>query len=169
MSMFMVLGILGRLLHHRSVQEDRTDHTNLLHRSFTGSGLTKHLKSRFSWFLELLGDSFITEVSRRTTRTIRIYRSFTGSGLTKHQKSQFSWCLELLEGYFITEVSRRTAQTIRIYSVEVSPDLVLLNIRKVEFHVFWVYWKVTSSQKCPGGPHGPYESVPSKFHRIWSY
>jgi hypothetical protein len=43
-------------------------------------------------------------------------------------------------------VSRRTAQTIRIFSLEVSPNLVLLNIRKVDFHNFWNYWKVTSSQ-----------------------
>ena len=43
-------------------------------------------------------------------------------------------------------MSRRTARTIRFFSLEVSQNLVLLNIRKVEFHDFWNYWKATSSQ-----------------------
>ena len=43
-------------------------------------------------------------------------------------------------------MSKRTGRTIRIFSLEVSPNLVLLNIRKVDFHDFWNYWKVTSSQ-----------------------
>ena len=106
-------GFIGKQLHHRSVQEDRTDHTNLFR------------------------------------------RSFTGSGLTEHQKCQCSWFWEFLEGYFITEVSKRTARTPRICSIEVSPDLVLLNIRKVGFHDFQSYWEIASSQKCPGGPRGP--------------
>ena len=43
-------------------------------------------------------------------------------------------------------VSGRTARTIRIFSLEVSPDLVLLNIRKLDFHDFRYFLKVTSSQ-----------------------
>ena len=43
-------------------------------------------------------------------------------------------------------MSGRSARTIRIFSVEVSPDLVLLDVRKVDFHDFGNYWKVTSSQ-----------------------
>ena len=39
----------------------------------------------------------------------------------------------------------RRARTRRNFSLEVSPDLVLLNIRNVDFHD-WNYWKVTSSQ-----------------------
>jgi len=35
---------------------------------------------------------------------------------------------------------------IRVSSLKVSPNLVLLNIRKVDVHDFWNYWKVTSSQ-----------------------
>ena len=46
-------------------------------------------------------------------------------------------------------MSKRTARTIRIFSLEVSPNLVLLNIRKVDFHDFGNYWKVTSSQNGP--------------------
>ena len=34
----------------------------------------------------------------------------------------------------------------RNFSLEVSPDLVLLNIREVDFHDFGNYWEVTSSQ-----------------------
>ena len=45
-------------------------------------------------------------------------------------------------------MSRRTARTIRNFSLEVSPNLVLLDIRKVDFHDFVNYWKVTSSQRC---------------------
>ena len=57
-------------------------------------------------------------------------------------------------------MSRRTARTIRIFSVEVSPDLVLLNIRKLDFHDFCNFLKVTPSQNTfkwapNGGPKGP--------------
>ena len=57
-------------------------------------------------------------------------------------------------------MSRRTARTIRIFSLEVSPDLVLLNIRKLDFHDFRYFLKVTSSQNtfklAPNeGPKGP--------------
>ena len=41
---------------------------------------------------------------------------------------------------------RRTARTTRIFSLEVSLNLVLLNIRKVDFHDFGNYWNVSSSQ-----------------------
>ena len=43
-------------------------------------------------------------------------------------------------------MSRRTARTIRIFSLEVSLDLVLLDIRKSTFQHLTVNWKVTSSQ-----------------------
>ena len=57
-------------------------------------------------------------------------------------------------------MSRRTAQTIRIFSLEVSPDLVLQNIRKLDFRDFRHFLKVTSSQNTfkwapNGGPKGP--------------
>ena len=57
-------------------------------------------------------------------------------------------------------MSRRTARTIRNFSLEVSPDLVLLNIRKLDFHDFHHFLKVTSSQNTfklapNGGPKGP--------------
>ena len=61
-------------------------------------------------------------------------------------------------------MSKRTTHTIRIFSLEVSPNLVLLDVRKVDFHDVWNYWEVTSSQKCPRGPHRPYEVFPWKFH-----
>ena len=43
-------------------------------------------------------------------------------------------------------MSGRSARTIRNFSLKISPDLVLLNIRKVDYHDFGNYWKVTSSQ-----------------------
>ena len=43
-------------------------------------------------------------------------------------------------------VSGRTARTIRNFSLEVSPDLVLLDMGNVDFHDFWKYWKIASSQ-----------------------
>ena len=42
-------------------------------------------------------------------------------------------------------MSGRSARTIRNFSLEVSPDLVLLDMGKVDFHDFWKYWKLTSS------------------------
>ena len=42
-------------------------------------------------------------------------------------------------------MSGRTAQTIRNFSLEVSTDLVLLDIRKSTFQHLTVNWKVTSS------------------------
>ena len=42
-------------------------------------------------------------------------------------------------------MSGRSARTIRNFSVEVSPDLVLLDMGKVDFHDFGKYWKLTSS------------------------
>ena len=57
-------------------------------------------------------------------------------------------------------MSGRTARTIRIISLEVSPDLVLLNIRKLDFHDFRHFLEVASSQNTfkwapKGGPKGP--------------
>ena len=57
-------------------------------------------------------------------------------------------------------MSGRTARTIRIFSLEVSPDPVLLNIRKLDFHDFRHFLKVASSQNTfkwapNGGPKGP--------------
>ena len=57
-------------------------------------------------------------------------------------------------------MSGRTARTIRIFSLEVSPNLVLLNIRKLDFHEFRHFLNVTSSQNTfkwapNGGPKGP--------------
>ena len=46
----------------RGVREDRTDHTNLFPRSFTGSGLTKHQKTRLS-----LCSSFLKLTSAQNT------------------------------------------------------------------------------------------------------
>ena len=62
-------------------------------------------------------------------------------------------------------MSGRTARTIRIFSLEVSPDLVLLNIRKHDFHDFRFFLKVTSSQNTfkwapNGGPKGPSHGIP---------
>ena len=58
-------------------------------------------------------------------------------------------------------MSGRTARTIRNFSLEVSLDLVLLNIRKLNFHDFRHFLKVTSSQQTfklapNGGPKGPF-------------
>ena len=57
-------------------------------------------------------------------------------------------------------MSGKTARTIRIFSLEVSPNLVLPNIRKLDFHDFRHFLKVTSSQNTfewapNGGPKGP--------------
>ena len=43
-------------------------------------------------------------------------------------------------------MSGRSARTIRNFSLEVSQDLVLLDIRKSTFQHLTVNWKVTSSQ-----------------------
>ena len=43
-------------------------------------------------------------------------------------------------------MSGRSAWSIRNFSLELWQDLVLLNIRKVDFRDFWNYWKATSSQ-----------------------
>ena len=43
-------------------------------------------------------------------------------------------------------MSGRSALTIRNFSLEFSPDLVLPNVVQVDFHDFWKYWTVTSSQ-----------------------
>ena len=62
-------------------------------------------------------------------------------------------------------MSGRTARTIRIFSLEVSPDLVLLNIRKLDFHHFRHFLNVTSSQNTfkwapNGGPRVPSHGIP---------
>ena len=56
-------------------------------------------------------------------------------------------------------MSGRSARTIRIFSLEVSPDLVSLNIRELDFHDYRHFLKVTSSQNTfqwapNGGPKG---------------
>ena len=43
-------------------------------------------------------------------------------------------------------MSARTAKSIRIFSLEVSPDLVLLDVRKVDLHDFGNYVTVASSK-----------------------
>jgi len=62
-------------------------------------------------------------------------------------------------------LSGRTARTIRIFSLEVSPNLVLLNIRKLDVHDFRNFLKVSSSQNifewAPNGAQwGPQGSPP---------
>ena len=57
-------------------------------------------------------------------------------------------------------MSGRSARTLRNFSLEVSPNLVLLNIRKLDFRDFRLFLKVTSSQNTfkwapKGGPKGP--------------
>ena len=62
-------------------------------------------------------------------------------------------------------MSRRTARTTRIFSLEVSPDLVLLNIGKLGFHDFRNFLKVTSLQNTfkwapNGAPRVPSHGIP---------
>ena len=57
-------------------------------------------------------------------------------------------------------MARRTARTIRIFSLKVSPNLVSLNTRKLDFHKFRHILKVTLSQNTfkwvpKWGPQGP--------------
>ena len=53
-------------------------------------------------------------------------------------------------------MSGRSARTIRNFSLELSPNLVLQDMGKVDFHDFWKYGKVASSQiaskMVPGDP-----------------
>ena len=52
-------------------------------------------------------------------------------------------------------MSGGSARTIRRHCLELWPGLVLQAMGEVEFHVFWKYWKLTSSpntSKCVLGP-----------------
>ena len=93
-----------KLRRFRGVREDRTGHTNLFRRSFTGSGLTRHQKVHFQCFSSGRRRSSSSGRRRssssrrrrfpssrrrredRTGHTNLFCRSFTGSGLTRHQK-----------------------------------------------------------------------------------
>ena len=64
-------------------------------------------------------------------------------------------------------MSGRSARTRRIFSLEVSPDLVLLNMRKLDFHDFRNFLKVTSSQNT--FKWTPNEGLPMRAPRVPSH
>ena len=68
-------------------------------------------------------------------------------------------------------MSGRTVRTIRIFSLEVSPDLVLLNIRRLDFHDFLNVSSLQNSfTRAPnGGPKGPLPCDPLGSQGFPSY